>query len=359
MSDEPDKAQKTEEPTAKKLQDAAEKGDVAKSQELSTFFVLMAATLMLATLAGYTSSSVRDEIMVFLAAPHAIDLSGDNFVSFWRELGYSLLMAVFGPFILLMIAAILGNLVQHQLIFSVEPIKPKFSKISPLAGLKRLFGAESLVNFGKGLLKLSIISVVIAAVCWPERDRLDEIITASLTQLLPDVLWLSVKVMLAVLCIVGVIAAADFAYQKHKWHEKQKMTLQEVKDEFKQMEGDPLVKAKIRQLRMERGRSRMMAAVPDADLILTNPTHFSVALKYKKGMSAPICLAKGVDDTALRIRELAKEHDIPLVENPPLTRALYATTDIDEEVPEEHYKAVAEVIGYIYRLKNNASWRAN
>ncbi|MEN0088518.1 MAG: EscU/YscU/HrcU family type III secretion system export apparatus switch protein, partial [Pseudomonadota bacterium] len=148
-------------------------------------------------------------------------------------------------------------------------------------------------------------------------------------------------------------------WQKHKWFEKQKMTVQEVKDEYKQAEGDPAVKAKIRQLRMERGRKRMMAAVPEASVIVTNPTHFSVALKYERGMGAPVCLAKGIDDTALRIREIAKDSDIPIVENPPLARALYATTEVDDEVPEEHFKAVAEVIGFVFRLKQRPGWQSN
>ena len=149
-----------------------------------------------------------------------------------------------------------------------------------------------------------------------------------------------------------VLAAADYLYQRHRWHEKQKMSLKEIKEEFKQQEGDPHVKSKLRQIRLERSRKRMMAAVPQASVVLTNPTHYSVALKYEMGMGAPICVAKGVDQTAMRIREIAREHDVPIIQNPPLTRALYATVDIDGEVPEEHYKAVAEVIGYIMKLKN-------
>ena len=155
-----------------------------------------------------------------------------------------------------------------------------------------------------------------------------------------------------------VVAGADFLYQRNKWFKKQRMSLREVKEEYKQTEGDPQIKGKIRQLRMERSRKRMMAAVPQATVVVTNPTHYAVALKYEDGMGAPQCLAKGMDAVALKIREVAKENDIPIVENPPLARALYATVDIDQLVPEDHYKAVAEVIGFVYRMRKKASWRA-
>ncbi|MEM1364459.1 MAG: flagellar biosynthesis protein FlhB [Pseudomonadota bacterium] len=359
MAEEKDKSQQTEEPTAKKLEDAHEKGDVAKSQEVTTFFVLAAATIFIAVAAGGMSSNVMRDMAVLLERPHAFDLSGDVFGTFWEGLAQAVLLAIAIPFIILMIAAVAGNMVQHKMVLSIEPIKPKLSKISPLAGLKRLFSAESLVNFAKGIVKLIIISALITAVCWPELDRLDALITVDVADVLPEVQTLSIKIMLAVLAVVAAIAGADFMWQKHKWFEKQKMTVQEVKDEYNQAEGDPAVKAKIRQLRMERGRKRMMAAVPEASVIVTNPTHFSVALKYERGMGAPICLAKGVDDTALRIREIAKDSDVPIVENPPLARALYATTEVDDEVPEEHFKAVAEVIGFVFRLKQKPGWQSD
>jgi flagellar biosynthetic protein FlhB len=181
-------------------------------------------------------------------------------------------------------------------------------------------------------------------------------IQLDVAMLLPLVLELSLQLVAGVIAIMTIVAVADFFYQKHKWMEKQKMSIKEIKDEFKQQEGDPTVKAKLRQLRMERSRGRMMAAVPDASVVLTNPTHYSVALKYDEGMGAPLCVAKGVDDVALRIREVATEADVPIVQNPALTRALYSTVEVDDEIPEEHYKAVAEVIGYIMKLKNRASW---
>jgi len=161
-----------------------------------------------------------------------------------------------------------------------------------------------------------------------------------------------------VLAVVTIIALADYVYQRNRWWNRLKMTVQEVRDEFKQMEGDPTIKGRIRAVRNERGRRRMMANVPDATVVITNPTHYAVALKYDRSMQAPVCLAKGADDVALKIREIAKANDVPIVENPPLARALFAAVEIDEAIPTEHFKAVAQVIGFVMRIKDKRSWRA-
>jgi flagellar biosynthetic protein FlhB len=252
-----------------------------------------------------------------------------------------------------------GNLVQHQPLLTAETIKPKFSKVSPASGFKRLFSADSLVNFAKGMVKIAVVGAIMVAVMWPHRDEAEVMVFADTNIILEEARILILQLLAAVLAVMTVVAAADFIYQRNKWFNKQKMSLREVKEEYKQTEGDPQVKGKIRQLRMERSRKRMMAAVPQATVVVTNPTHYAVALKYEEGMGAPLCLAKGTDAVALKIRELAKESDIPVVENPPLARALYATVEIDQEVPEEHYKAVAEVIGFVFRMRKRASWRAN
>jgi flagellar biosynthetic protein FlhB len=196
-------------------------------------------------------------------------------------------------------------------------------------------------------------------VLWPHRDEAEVMIFADVSTILLESRVLILQLLGAILAVMTVIAAADFVYQKHKWFKKQKMSLREVKEEYKQTEGDPQIKGKIRQLRMERSRKRMMSAVPQATVVVTNPTHYAVALKYEEGMGAPLCLAKGVDAIALKIREIAKDSNVPVIENPPLARALYATVEIDQEVPEEHYKAVAEVIGFVFRMRKRASWRAN
>jgi len=195
-------------------------------------------------------------------------------------------------------------------------------------------------------------------VVWPERDRLDTMVTADPGMILADFQEIGIKIFIAVLAIVTIIAFADYLYVRQKWWKKLMMTVQETRDEYKQMEGDPQIKGKLRQLRQDRARKRMMAAVPDATVVITNPTHFAVALKYDKAMKAPKCVAKGADAVAFRIRDLAREHDVPIVENPPLARALFASVDVDDAIPNEHFKAVAEVIGFVMRLKSGAGWKA-
>jgi flagellar biosynthetic protein FlhB len=194
-------------------------------------------------------------------------------------------------------------------------------------------------------------------VLWPERHRLESFLMFDPSAILGIVINLTLQLMGAVVAMLAAVAIADYFFQYRQWYQRQRMSLQEIKDEFKQSEGDPHIKGKIRQLRQQRMKKRMMAAVPQSSVIITNPTHYSVALSYDRGMAAPVCVAKGVDNVAFKIREIAKKHDIPIVENVPLARALYATVDIDEEIPVEHYHAVAEIIGYVMRLKNGFSGR--
>jgi flagellar biosynthetic protein FlhB len=230
-------------------------------------------------------------------------------------------------------------------------LTPKLHKISPGAGFKRLFSKQALANFAKGLVKLALLGSVMTALLWPERQRLDTLVSIDPAAILPLTKSLALGVMGTVVAILAIIAAADYLFQYRQWFERQKMSLQEIKDEFKQTEGDPTAKGRIRQLRIARMRKRMMAEVPKASVIITNPTHYAIALQYDRGMNAPVCLAKGIDNIALKIREVAAEHRIPVVENPPLARALHATVEIDQEVPPEHYRAVAEVIGYVMKLR--------
>ena len=274
-----------------------------------------------------------------------------------HHLEYALIAALGVPLVMLVLAAIAGNMMQHRLVWSGEQLKPKLSKISPLAGVKRIFGKQALANFAKGLFKLAALGGVMTAILWPERHRLESMLRYDPAAIFGLVTSLSLHLMGAVVAMLAVVAIADYFFQYRQWYNRQKMSLREMKEEFKQSEGDPQVKGRIRQLRQARMRKRMMAAVPKASVIITNPTHFSVALSYERGMPAPVCVAKGVDNIALKIREIAGKYDIPVVENVPLARALYATVEIDEEIPVEHYHAVAEVIGYVMGLKRGLSGR--
>ena len=343
--------EKTEDPTQKRLDDAHEKGDVAKSQEVNTWFMIAGATLVLSTFSGSVSGGITMPLRNLIANSWMIPTDGAGLLALTQSLEYALLAAIGIPLLMLMLAAIAGNMIQHRLVWSTESLKPKFSKISPGAGFKRVFGKQAIANFFKGLFKLIALGVVMTAVLWPERHRLEAFVHFDPAALMGATTSLTIHLMGAVVAMLAAVAIADYFFQYRQWYERQKMSLQEMKEEFKQSEGDPHIKGRIRQLRMQRAKKRMMQAVPKASVIITNPTHYSVALSYERGMSAPICVAKGVDNLAFKIREIAREHDIPIVENVPLARALYATVEIDQEIPTEHYHAVAEVIGYVMRLK--------
>jgi flagellar biosynthesis protein FlhB len=351
VSDEKENDDKTQDPTQRKLDEAIKKGDVARSMEIGTFFVLCGFTIALMTTTG---TALRDDALSlrsFLMNAHQVpaDATGFRFVTTQGLLaGFSAMAAPLG---FILAAGFVGALIQHKPLWTLDPMMPKFSRLSPMAGFKRMFGKEGMANFIKGMLKIIMVGSVVCFVLWGQRDRLDSFARMEVSALLPAVLSLTMKLMIGVLSIYGVIAIGDFAWQKFSWHQRQRMTLQEVKDENKESEGNPEIKAKLREIRAKKARQRMMSRVPQATVIVTNPTHFAVALHYESGMPAPICIAKGVDAVALKIREIAGQADVPIVENPPLARALYATVEIDGDIPVEHYQAVAEVIGYVLRLK--------
>lgn len=354
MSDE-DKESKTQDPTQKRLDDALEKGDVAKSQEVNTWFVIAASTLLLSSFSGSISKGIEVPMRNLLMNMHQIRIDGPGLLSLLSEIELMLIGVLGVPLLLLLIAGVGSNLIQHRLVFSTEPLSPKFSKISPMAGFQRLFGKQAGANFLKGLFKVILLGVVMCLVLWPERHRIDAMVRFDPMSILNLTKTISVQLMGTVVAALALVAALDYLFQYRQWFERQKMSLEEIKEEYKQSEGDPHIKGRIRQIRHARMKKRMMAAVPTASVIITNPTHYAVALKYDRGMPAPICVAKGVDALALKIREIATANNIPIVENVPLARALHATVDIDDEIPVEHYHAVAEVIGYVMRLRGRVS----
>jgi flagellar biosynthesis protein FlhB len=356
MADESD-AEKTEDPTQKRLDEALERGDVVKSQELNTWFVIAGGTLILSSFSGSIGDGILVPMRNLIANSWMIRTDGPGLIALTESLGYAVVAAIGLPILMLLLSAVAGNMLQHRLVWSGEQLKPKLSKISPGSGFKRIFGKQAAVNFAKGLFKLAALGAVMTMILWPERTRLESLVRLDPAALLGVSNAMTVHLMGAVVAMLAVVAIGDYLFQYRQWYERQKMSLQEMKEEFKQSEGDPHVKGKIKQLRTARMRKRMMAAVPKASVIITNPTHYSVALSYERGMSAPVCVAKGVDNIAFKIREIAKANDVPIVENVPLARALYATVEIDQEIPVEHYHAVAEIIGYVMGLKRNLSGR--
>jgi len=356
MAEEREQSERSEEPTQKRLDEAIRRGDVVKSQEVNTWFIIGAAALNLMIFSGSMGAGLETALRGVIANAHAVAFDGNALMRLVARLGSEIIAAAAIPFLVLMAAAVASNLIQHRFLWSTEPLRPALSKISPAAGLKRLFSRQALVNFAKGLAKLTLVGGIMVALLWPERSRLDALVDTDPAATLGLTRALSLSTLGVVVAVLAVIAALDYLWQYRQWHERQKMSLRELKEEFKQTEGDPTIKAKIRQLRQTRARKRMMAQVPKASVVITNPTHFAVALQYVRGMNAPVCLAKGADAVALRIRAVAEEARVPIVENPPLARALHATVELNQEIPPEHYKAVAEVISYVMRLSGAARW---
>ena len=355
MAEEGDDTEKSEDPTRKRLDEALERGDVVKSQEVNTWFVLAGAALIASSFSNSIGSGLQGMLRALIANSFTLSLDGGSLLALLASLEHRLLAVFAVPLVLIVVAAIAGNLVQHRLVFSAEALKPTFSKISPMSGFKRVFGKQAIANLIKGLVKMVLLGAVLSAILWPERRKLEAMVQLDPVGIIGMIRGLSLQLLGATVAVLAIIAAADYFFQYRQWFERQKMSLREMKEEFKQSEGDPHVKGRLRALRQARMKKRMMAAVPKASVVITNPTHFAVALRYDKGMAAPVCVAKGADAIALKIREVAGKNEVPIVENPPLARALYAAVDIDEEIPTEHYQAVAQVIGYVMKLRRGFS----
>lgn len=351
MADDAD--DKTEEATTKKLTEARNKGNVPQTMEARAFSGMVATLLILGLLSPLIIRGVGDVLQPIIERPHDFVITPTSMHAMLLEIGLDLMLVMAWPMFAVVVVTVGVSLYQTDgFMWVLSKIKPDLTKLSPLAGLKKMFGPEKLVELPKTLTKMGIIAVIIAFMVIPRFNEFLNLPQFTLPEILDYIHTRVIVIITVVLVIVLLMAIADFYYQKWRFMEKMKMTRQEVRDEHRQSEGDPKVKAKIASLRMARSRGRMMQSVPKADVIVTNPTHYAVALKYDMDtMSAPILVAKGMDHIAMKIRELADEHDIPIVENPPLARALYATVELDQEVPPDHYKAVAEIIGYVMRLK--------
>jgi len=354
MAEDTDQEDKTEDPSERRIEQAIERGEVPKSQEIATFFSLAAGTLALMITGTVGLREFVGSMRGYMTNAHAISVDQHGLLALaqYSTLTMASLLAI--PFIFAMLAGIASGLVMHRPIFTTEIMMPKLSRLSPLAGAKRIFGKEAFVQFLKSLLKMIIVAAAIFWVLWPERRRLDTLAQLNPLRMLDAAWGLTLQLLGAVLAIFAFVAIADMLYQRHSWRERLRMTREDMKQEYKETEGSPEIKQRIRKLRMDMVRRRMMAQVPKASVIVTNPTHYAIALRYEQGMNAPLLLAKGVDAMAMKIREIATANDIPIVENPPLARALHARVEIDQEIPEEHYKAVAEVIGYVMRLRRRA-----
>jgi flagellar biosynthetic protein FlhB len=344
--------QRTEHPTSKRLDEARERGQLPISREIVSWTVILAILIIVAWIGPDMVRRILLTLRIFIEAPHAFILDDQGLQTvIFNSLG-QVAMAAGLTFVVLAAAVILGYMSQTGLFASAELIKFDFARLSPVNGLKRLFSLNTLVEVAKSMGKLVLLGGTVFIVFWPLIGNLPALTGLPLLGSMDFLHHQAIRLIIILLLVFTLIALGDLFYQRHQYIKNLRMTKAEVKDEFKQQEGDPMIKGRLRQIRLEKARKRMMAQVPKADVVVTNPTHYAVALQYDNmKMAAPMVLAKGVDRIAARIRETAEEHKIPVITNPPLARAIYETVDIDEEIPTQHYRAVAEIISFVYKLK--------
>ena len=347
-----DKASKTEQPTGKRLAEARSKGQVPLSQEVKNLLMVLGSLVVIMWLGGMIVQSMGSALYPFLASPDQIRVTDESLARVLGDAGLAMATPIAIAFGLLMFAAIMGVFGQIGFYFEASRLQPSFDSLNPMEGIKKLFSWRSVVELVKKAIKFALVSSIIYWLFWPEIKNSTWMIGMGVAEIGQEIIRLSIYLVGAIIGIYIVVAIADVAYTRWDYIQNLKMTKSEVQDENRQSEGDPHVKGKLRHIRAQRARQRIMAAVPKATVVVTNPTHFAVALKYEpENMAAPLLVAKGADLLARRIRELATEHDVPIVENPPLARTLYATVELDEEIPVAHYRAVAEIISYVFRLK--------
>jgi flagellar biosynthetic protein FlhB len=346
-----DKDQKTHDPTQKRIDDARKKGDVPTSSEVKHIAVFAGMLVVLGGMGVHAFARMGGMLVRLWGRADDYRFGDDGAQQLITGIVQEL-ATIFAPlFGTLVLCALLGGALQGPFLISWSRVTPKWSKLSPAAGMKRMFSVRALIELGKTLAKFGIVAGVAVWVLWPHAAALDTLIGADPTDVGTAAAHLIVVLVKSVAIAVAVIAGADLLYQRRSWLAKMRMTLQEVKDEHKESDGNPKVKAKIRQIGMQRARQRMMSKVPEASVVIVNPTHYAIALKYDHGrMGAPVVVAKGLDAVALRIRDLAIESGVPIVENRPLARALYPMAELDRPIPPDHYAAVAEVISYVMKL---------
>ncbi|HEY0043799.1 MAG TPA: flagellar biosynthesis protein FlhB [Allosphingosinicella sp.] len=351
MSEKPDKDQKTHDPTDKKLEDARRKGDVAMAPEMRHAAMFLAAIIVIGGVGATTLTALARLSTGIWTGAAGMRLEPEGAQGLVTGLFLDAAGALAPLFAVVFALALVGGFLQGRPTLAWSRVAPKWSKLNPFSGLGRLFGVRALIEFAKSLAKVTAVVGVAWFVLWPKAGALDQLIGSGPERILSVSTALVLTLVKTIALLVAALALFDFVYQRRSFLQRMRMTLQEVKDEHKQNEGDPKIKGKIRQIALQRSRRRMMQAVPTASVIVTNPTHYAVALKYEHGgMSAPIVVAKGVDAIALKIREVATAANVPIVENRPLARALYASVEIDRPIPTEHYAAVAEIISFVMRL---------
>lgn len=351
MSEESQKEDRTEQPTEKRLRDAREKGQVPRSRELANVAVLGCAVLALKATGSHVGAASRDWLRNALTVDPAMLGATDRLVPHAMALAGSLLLPLVPLLLAALAACLLAPMAMGGVRFASRALAPDVGRLNPAKGLARLYGSESLAELLRSLLRVALIGGIGGWVVWRAFSTLLSMPQASLEASVAGGVDLALTALLAMVGGLGLLAAIDVPWQHHQHRSKLKMTKQELRDEAKEAEGNPELKARVRQVARQMSQRRMMEAVPGADVVVMNPTHYAVAMKYQPGMRAPLVVAKGVDEMALAIRALAEKHRVAIVEAPPLARALYRQAQVDQEIPVKLYAAVAQVLSYVYQLR--------
>ncbi len=350
MAEGDDKDDKTEEPTDKKITDAKEEGNVGKSAEVPGAAILFFSSIYLLFFSGYMFSELQ-KMMMYCFSFIGQEMDGTVYFSITYTVIMSLLYALAPLFILVVVLAFAFNVMQFGFIFT--PLKLELNKINPISGFKNIFSMKKVLEALKLIAKLTIIFIVMYVIVLFVADDIIAMMDMGMGASIGTLVRLTGYFIAAILLIIIIFAIIDFIFTKHYYIESLMMTKQEIKDEHKMMDGNPEIKGRIRQIQMKMSMQRMMSDVDSADVVITNPTHYAVALKYEQQQQgAPKIVAKGIDYIALKIKDVARENDIPIIENPAVARALHDQLEIGEEIPEEFYKAIADIFTYIYNIKN-------
>ncbi|WP_163579879.1 flagellar biosynthesis protein FlhB [Gracilibacillus saliphilus] len=344
--------EKTEKATPKKRQDARKKGQVAKSQDVNTAILLFFVFIILLVTGDYLKSTMSDMFSKSFTEYIHHDVTEEELFSMFLDVLSQISIAIAPIMLIAIVAGLASNFMQIGFLFTTEPLKMKLNKIDPIQGAKRIFSARALVELVKSLLKIVVVGVITFSIIWINRDEMMMLVDKDVHGALAFFGQMTIQMGVAAAIGLLIISVIDYAYQKYDFEKQNKMSKNDVKDEHKNIEGDPLIKSKIKEKQRQMAMQRMMSEVPNADVVITNPTHYAIAIKYdERKADAPYVVAKGVDFVAMRIKDIARNHDVVMVENRPLARALYDQVEIDEIISEEFFQAVAEILAYVYRIQ--------
>lgn len=352
MADQDSDLEKTESPSQRRLDQAREEGQVARSRELSTFTVLMAGGAGLWLMGASLGQSLIRLLRDGLTLDKQLAFQSELLLPRLQDLAFTALLALLPLLGLLLLVALFSPLLLNGWLFTLKPLQPNFAKLNPVTGIARMFSAHSLMELLKAVAKSLVVGGIGALVIWHNREEVLHLVGEPIQDAIPHLGWLVWMSFAAIMGGMLLIVLADVPFQLWEHSKKLRMTKEEVRQESKETEGDPQIKARVRRMQREMARRRMMAEIPTADVVVTNPTHYSVALKYSDDkMRAPVVVAKGSDLLAAKIKEIARDHNVPILEAPPLARALHKHCELGEVIPEKLYNAVAEVLAYVYQLR--------